>query len=127
MDTLKLWIVPFRVQLPHVMGAVHLQQLASYVIVHHRSAFTLAWDGVSAVYIKMSPEFLGWTHGLCGNNNADPQDDLVTSYGKAQGGWPLVGVRTRSDWEEREGTWNLGQSSGVMVMHEKPVGYQGLL
>uniref|UniRef100_A0A8W4FF44 Otogelin n=1 Tax=Sus scrofa TaxID=9823 RepID=A0A8W4FF44_PIG len=71
-----------RVQLPHVMGSLHLQQLAGYVLVRHQSAFTLAWDGASAVYIKMSPEFLGWTHGLCGNNNADPQDDLVTSYGK---------------------------------------------
>ncbi|XP_010613449.1 otogelin [Fukomys damarensis] len=71
-----------RVQLPHAMGGVHLQQLAGYVILRHQSAFTLAWDGVSAVYIKMSLEFLGWTHGLCGNNNADPQDDLVTSYGK---------------------------------------------
>ncbi|EPQ18362.1 Otogelin [Myotis brandtii] len=71
-----------RVQLPHVMGSVHLQRLAGYVLVRYQSAFTLAWDGASAVYIKMSPEFLGWTHGLCGNNNADPQDDLVTSYGK---------------------------------------------
>ncbi|XP_077722228.1 otogelin [Canis aureus] len=71
-----------RVQLPHVMGNVRLQRLAGYVLVRHQSAFTLAWDGASAVYIKMSPEFLGWTHGLCGNNNADPQDDLVTSYGK---------------------------------------------
>ncbi|XP_047680134.1 otogelin isoform X6 [Prionailurus viverrinus] len=71
-----------RVQLPHVMGSVSLQRLAGYVLVRHQSAFTLAWDGASAVYIKMSPEFLGWTHGLCGNNNADPQDDLVTSYGK---------------------------------------------
>ncbi|KAF4008983.1 hypothetical protein G4228_000765 [Cervus hanglu yarkandensis] len=70
-----------RVQLPHVMGNLRLQQLAGYVLVRHQSAFTLAWDGTSAVYIKMSPEFLGWTHGLCGNNNADPQDDLVTSYG----------------------------------------------
>ncbi|VFV28346.1 low quality protein: otogelin-like [Lynx pardinus] len=71
-----------RVQLPHVMGSVSLQRLAGYVLVRHQSAFTLAWDGASAVYIKMSPEFLGWTRGLCGNNNADPQDDLVTSYGK---------------------------------------------
>ncbi|KAB0371236.1 hypothetical protein FD755_017645 [Muntiacus reevesi] len=71
-----------RVQLPHVMGNLRLQQLAGYILVQHQSAFTLAWDGTSAVYIKMSPEFLGWTHGLCGNNNADPQDDLVTSYGK---------------------------------------------
>ncbi|XP_012412723.1 otogelin [Trichechus manatus latirostris] len=71
-----------RVQLPHVMGSMRLERLASYVIVRHQEAFTLAWDGTSAVYIKMSPEFPGWTHGLCGNNNADPQDDLVTSYGK---------------------------------------------
>ncbi|XP_036060023.1 LOW QUALITY PROTEIN: otogelin [Onychomys torridus] len=71
-----------RVQLPQAVGGVQLQQLAGYVIARHPSAFTLAWDGTSAVYIKMSPEFLGWTHGLCGNNNADPQDDLVTSYGK---------------------------------------------
>ncbi|KAI4580846.1 hypothetical protein MJG53_010388 [Ovis ammon polii x Ovis aries] len=69
-----------RLQLPQVMGNLRLQQLAGYVLVRHQSTFTLAWDGTSAVYIKMSPEFLGWTHGLCGNNNADPQDDLVTSY-----------------------------------------------
>lgn len=62
---------------------MQLQQLAGYVIARHPSAFTLAWDGASAVYIKMSPEFVGWTHGLCGNNNADPQDDLVTSYGES--------------------------------------------
>lgn len=79
--------MPYRVQLPHVMGSLHLQQLAGYVLVRHQSAFTLAWDGASAVYIKMSPEFLGWTHGLCGNNNADPQDDLVTSYGEVLGRW----------------------------------------
>ncbi|ELW70757.1 Otogelin [Tupaia chinensis] len=71
-----------RIQLPHVTGSLRLQKLAGYVIVRHQSAFTLAWDGASAIYIKMSPEFLGWTQGLCGNNNADPQDDLVTSYGK---------------------------------------------
>lgn len=86
-----LWAVRYRVQLPYVMGSVHLQRLAGYVLVRYQSAFTLAWDGASAVYIKMSPEFLGWPHGLCGNNNADPQDDLVTSYGKVQGGWPPVG------------------------------------
>ncbi|CAH7458855.1 Otog [Phodopus roborovskii] len=71
-----------RVQLPQAVGGVQLQQLAGYVIARHPSAFTLAWDGASAVYIKMSPEFVGWTHGLCGDNNADPQDDLMTSYGK---------------------------------------------
>ncbi|XP_036620997.1 otogelin [Trichosurus vulpecula] len=70
------------VQLPHITGNLRLHQMAGYVIVQHQSAFTLAWDGESAVYIKMNPEYLGKTHGLCGNNNADPQDDLKTSFGK---------------------------------------------
>uniref|UniRef100_A0A7M4DW34 Otogelin n=1 Tax=Crocodylus porosus TaxID=8502 RepID=A0A7M4DW34_CROPO len=70
------------VQLPQVIGNVHIQKLAGYILVRHQYAFTLAWDGISAVYIKMTPDYLGKTHGLCGNNNAVLQDDLVTSYGK---------------------------------------------
>lgn len=126
MNTQKLWAVPCRVQLPHVMGSVSLQRLAGYVLVRHQSAFTLAWDGASAAYIKMSPEFLGWTHGLCGNNNADPQDDLVTSYGEVQGKWPSRGldgsreeVGWRSGWEGWERSW--GSTHGT----KDPVGGQG--
>ncbi|NXN80297.1 OTOG protein, partial [Bombycilla garrulus] len=70
------------VQLPCVIGNLHIQKLAGYFLVRHQYAFTLAWDGTSAVYIKMAPEYLGKTHGLCGNNNAILQDDLETSYGK---------------------------------------------
>ncbi|XP_058685510.1 otogelin [Poecile atricapillus] len=72
----------FGVQLPYVIGNLHIQKLAGYFLVRHQYAFTLAWDGTSAVYIKMTPEYLGKTHGLCGNNNAILQDDLETSYGK---------------------------------------------
>ncbi|NXB60078.1 OTOG protein, partial [Struthidea cinerea] len=72
----------FGVQLPYVIGNLHIQKLAGYFLVRHQYAFTLAWDGTSAVYIKMAPEYLGKTHGLCGNNNAVLQDDLETSYGK---------------------------------------------
>ncbi|NXB39995.1 OTOG protein, partial [Eulacestoma nigropectus] len=72
----------FGVQLPNVIGNLHIQKLAGYFLVRHQYAFTLAWDGTSAVYIKMAPEYLGKTHGLCGNNNAILQDDLETSYGK---------------------------------------------
>ncbi|NXU99180.1 OTOG protein, partial [Cettia cetti] len=72
----------FGVQLPYVIGNLHIQKLAGYFLVRHQYAFTLAWDGTSAVYIKMAPEYLGKTHGLCGNNNAIVQDDLETSYGK---------------------------------------------
>lgn len=43
----------------------------------------MAWQGYSSsIYIKMSPEFVGRTCGMCGNFNADVQDDLKTSYGK---------------------------------------------
>ncbi|NXT09454.1 OTOG protein, partial [Prunella fulvescens] len=72
----------FGVKLPYVIGNLHIQKLAGYFLVRHQYAFTLAWDGTSAVYIKMAPEYLGKTHGLCGNNNAVLQDDLETSYGK---------------------------------------------
>ncbi|XP_069713790.1 otogelin isoform X2 [Phaenicophaeus curvirostris] len=72
----------FRVQLPYSIGNLHIQKLAGYFLVRHQYVFTLAWDGTSAVYIKMAPEYLGKTHGLCGNNNAVLQDDLETSYGK---------------------------------------------
>ncbi|XP_032546955.1 otogelin [Chiroxiphia lanceolata] len=72
----------FGVRLPYIIGNLHIQKLAGYFLVRHQYAFTLAWDGTSAVYIKMAPEYLGKTHGLCGNNNAILQDDLETSYGK---------------------------------------------
>ncbi|KAF1666831.1 Otogelin, partial [Aptenodytes patagonicus] len=72
----------FGVQLPYIIGNLHIQKLAGYFLVRHQYAFTLAWDGKSAAYIKMAPEYLGKTHGLCGNNNAILQDDLETSYGK---------------------------------------------
>ncbi|KAL2310170.1 hypothetical protein Nmel_006413, partial [Mimus melanotis] len=72
----------FGVQLPFVIGNLHIQKLAGYFLLRHQYAFTLAWDGTSAVYIKMAPEYLGKTQGLCGNNNAVLQDDLETSYGK---------------------------------------------
>ncbi|KAJ6665054.1 hypothetical protein lerEdw1_005285 [Lerista edwardsae] len=71
-----------RIQLPYAVGNVYIQKLAGYIIVRHQYAFSLAWDGTSAVYIKMTPDYLGKTHGLCGNNNAILQDDLTTSYGK---------------------------------------------
>lgn len=101
-----------RVQLPQAVGGVQLQQLAGYVIARHPSAFTLAWDGASAIYIKMSPEFLGWTRGLCGNNNADPQDDLVTSYGESEGRC-LVGYFA--------GEWRLGQDCSGQIALSRPL------
>uniref|UniRef100_A0A8C7GE24 Otogelin n=1 Tax=Oncorhynchus kisutch TaxID=8019 RepID=A0A8C7GE24_ONCKI len=71
------------VQLPHHIHDVELEKISRYVLVTQQHGFTLAWDGHSgSVYIKLSPEWVGRTCGLCGNFNADVQDDLKTSYGK---------------------------------------------
>ncbi|KAM9408251.1 otogelin [Pholidichthys leucotaenia] len=71
-----------RLQLPHHIHDLQLEQISQYVLVTQQHGFTLAWEGWSgSVYIKLSPEFVGRTCGLCGNFNADVQDDLKTSYG----------------------------------------------
>ncbi|XP_040190655.1 otogelin-like [Rana temporaria] len=71
-----------RVGLPYTVGNVKIQAVSGYVVVRQQYVFSMAWDGNSSVYLKMSPDYFGRTHGLCGNNNWIPQDDLVTSYGK---------------------------------------------
>ncbi|XP_048829558.1 otogelin-like protein [Brienomyrus brachyistius] len=69
-------------ELPHSVRDVELERISHYILVTHPHGFTLAWEGhSSSVYIKMSPEYVGRTCGLCGNFNADVQDDLKTSYG----------------------------------------------
>lgn len=71
-------------QLPHRIHDLQLERISQYVLVTQQQGFTLAWEGSSgSVYIKLSPEFVGRTCGMCGNFNADVQDDLKTSYGKA--------------------------------------------
>nr|XP_014268017.1 otogelin [Maylandia zebra] len=69
-------------QLPHHIHDLQLEQISQYVLVTQQHGFTLAWEGRSgSVYIKLSPEFVGRTCGLCGNFNADVHDDLKMSYG----------------------------------------------
>ncbi|XP_036439819.1 otogelin isoform X3 [Colossoma macropomum] len=69
-------------KLPHNIHDVELERIADYILVSQPQGFTLAWHGRNgSIYIKMSPEFVGRTCGLCGNFNADIQDDLKTSYG----------------------------------------------
>ncbi|KAM9861152.1 otogelin [Aulostomus maculatus] len=68
-------------QLPHHIHDLQLEQISQYVLVTQQQGFTLAWDGHSgSVYIKLSPQFVGRTCGLCGNFNADVEDDLKTSF-----------------------------------------------
>lgn len=72
----------FSLQLPHHIHELRLERISHYVLATQQLGFTLAWDGGSgSVYIKLSPEFVGRTCGLCGNFNADVRDDLKTSFG----------------------------------------------
>lgn len=75
--------VHLSIQLPHIVHDVEVERISQYTLVTLQHGFTLAWDGsTSSVYIKMSPEYVGRTCGLCGNFNADVHDDLKTSYGR---------------------------------------------
>ncbi|XP_051885648.1 otogelin-like [Pristis pectinata] len=69
------------VQLPYIIGNLKFEQIAGYILVKHHHGFSLAWDGSSGVYIKMSIEYVGKLCGLCGNFNGNMHDDLYTSYG----------------------------------------------
>ncbi|XP_028812754.1 otogelin [Denticeps clupeoides] len=82
---LQNFTVTFRgqnIELPHNIHDIEMERIAQYILVSQPHGFTLAWEGYTgSVYVKMSPEYVGRTCGMCGNFNADVQDDLKTSYG----------------------------------------------
>lgn len=59
-----------------------IERLADYLLVKSAFGFSLAWDGGSGVYLKMSEEHQGAPCGLCGNFNHLAGDDLTTTRGK---------------------------------------------
>lgn len=79
-ECLFLWNV--RLSLPQTIGGVFIERLADYLLVKSVFGFSLAWDGSSGVYLKMSEEHQGAPCGLCGNFNHIPGDDLTTARGK---------------------------------------------
>ncbi|MBN3324021.1 OTOG protein, partial [Atractosteus spatula] len=99
---LQKYNITFRgqsIQLPHSMHDVEIERISQYILVTQQHGFTLAWDGSKAsVYLKMSPEYVGRTCGLCGNFNADVQDDLKTSFGLLTHDVALFG----NSWMETE-------------------------
>ncbi|KAM8892164.1 otogelin-like protein isoform 1-T1 [Spinachia spinachia] len=70
-----------RLSLPQTVGGVFIERLADYLLVKSVFGFSLAWDGGSGVYLKMSEEHLGGPCGLCGNFNHLAGDDLTTPRG----------------------------------------------
>ncbi|XP_061578769.1 otogelin-like protein [Cololabis saira] len=70
-----------RLSLPQTVGGVFIERLADYLLVKSVFGFSLAWDGDSGVYLKMSEEHLSAPCGLCGNFNHIPGDDITTARG----------------------------------------------
>ncbi|XP_016281164.2 otogelin-like protein isoform X1 [Monodelphis domestica] len=71
-----------RLILPQTIGHVSIEKLADYILVKTNFGFSLAWDGISGIYIKLSEEHKGKTTGLCGNYNGIQSDDLQMQHGK---------------------------------------------
>uniref|UniRef100_A0A670YLF4 Otogelin like n=1 Tax=Pseudonaja textilis TaxID=8673 RepID=A0A670YLF4_PSETE len=66
-----------RLSLPQTIGNIFIEKLANYILVKTTFGFSLAWDGNSGIYIKLTEEHKGKTCGLCGNYNNDTSDDLI--------------------------------------------------
>ncbi|KAK3549020.1 hypothetical protein QTP70_025092 [Hemibagrus guttatus] len=70
-----------RLTLPQTVHNVFIERLADYILVKSTFGFSLAWDGSSGIYLKMTEEHKGRPCGLCGNYNDDGSDDLSSSHG----------------------------------------------
>uniref|UniRef100_H3B7Q1 Otogelin like n=1 Tax=Latimeria chalumnae TaxID=7897 RepID=H3B7Q1_LATCH len=69
-----------RLTLPQMVKNVFIERLADYILVKTTFGFSLAWDGISGVYIKLTDEHKGKPCGMCGNFNGVKEDDLTTIY-----------------------------------------------
>lgn len=61
---------------------MHFEKLADYILVKTTFGFSLAWDGISGIYLKLSEEHRGKSCGLCANYNGIQSDDFVIHQGK---------------------------------------------
>uniref|UniRef100_A0A8B9F9Z9 Otogelin like n=1 Tax=Amazona collaria TaxID=241587 RepID=A0A8B9F9Z9_9PSIT len=65
-----------RLVLPQTIGNAFFERLADYILVKTTFGFSLAWDGNSGIYIKLTEDHKGKTCGLCGDFNGNKHDDL---------------------------------------------------
>ncbi|XP_064512973.1 otogelin-like protein [Pseudopipra pipra] len=66
-----------RLILPQTVGNAFLERLADYILVKTTFGFSLAWDGNSGIYIKLTEDHKRKPCGLCGNFNGNKYDDLI--------------------------------------------------
>lgn len=71
-----------RLMLPQTIGNIFIERLADYILVKTTFGFSLAWDGSSGIYVKLTEEHKGKTCGLCGNYNSDTSDDFFLQNSK---------------------------------------------
>uniref|UniRef100_A0A8C6NFF3 Uncharacterized protein n=1 Tax=Melopsittacus undulatus TaxID=13146 RepID=A0A8C6NFF3_MELUD len=65
-----------RLVLPQTIGNAFFERLADYILVKTTFGFSLAWDGNSGIYIKLTEDHKGKPCGLCGDFNGNKHDDL---------------------------------------------------
>ncbi|KAM6384723.1 LOW QUALITY PROTEIN: otogelin-like protein [Alca torda] len=66
-----------RLMLPQTVGNAFVERLADYILVKTTFGFSIAWDGNSGIYIKLTEDHKGKPCGLCGNFNGNKYDDLI--------------------------------------------------
>ncbi|XP_069620534.1 otogelin-like protein [Ranitomeya imitator] len=69
-----------RLLLPQTVENVFIERLADYILVKTTFGFSLAWDGGSGIYIKLTEDHKGNPCGLCGNFNGNWSDDLIIQH-----------------------------------------------
>ncbi|XP_073507696.1 otogelin-like protein [Phyllobates terribilis] len=69
-----------RLLLPQTVENVFIERLADYILVKTTFGFSLAWDGGSGIYIKLTEDHKGKPCGLCGNFNGNWSDDLIIQH-----------------------------------------------
>ncbi|XP_069813259.1 otogelin-like protein [Dendropsophus ebraccatus] len=69
-----------RLSLPQTVENVFIERLADYILVKTTFGFSLAWDGGSGIYIKLTEDHRGKPCGLCGNFNGNWSDDLIIQH-----------------------------------------------
>ena len=79
----------FEVDAKHFLPDISIKQAGIFVIINSTD-FAVKWDGSTRVYITASSSLKGLMKGLCGNNDGDLTNDMMTSQGIVSSDWSNV-------------------------------------
>ncbi|GAA6225493.1 von Willebrand factor-like [Lates japonicus] len=84
------------IQTPMHHGRLHIQRsVQSSVRVKFGDDLRLDWDGRGRVLLKLGPQWVGRTCGLCGNFNGNQGDDFLSGSGLVEAGPQAFGQSWR--------------------------------